>query len=124
MLRTIFVLLLVAAGTWYAFQGAYYALLFYLWNAYFRPESWVWRPMIGQLNLSFYIGLYLVAITLLSVQQFVFNARVALLILFFAQTLISTLLSEFPQSSWPYWTEFAKALLITYLIVVLVTDIK
>jgi probable O-glycosylation ligase (exosortase A-associated) len=124
MLRNIFVLALVACGTWYAFQGAYYALLFYLWNAYFRPESWVWGSLIGQLNLSFYIGVYLVAITLLSFQQFVFNGRVALLLLFAAQTLISTLLSEYPDVSWMYWTEFAKALLITYLIVVLLTDIK
>lgn len=124
MLRTIFVLLLVAVGVWYAIQGAFYALLFYLWNAYFRPESWVWSSLIGQLNLSFYIGVYLVAIALLSFQQFVFNGRVALLLLFFVQTLISTLLSEHPTDSWFYWVEFAKALLITYLIVVLVTDVK
>jgi hypothetical protein len=124
MLRTIFVLALVALGTWYALQGAYYALLFYLWNAYFRPESWVWSTLIGQLQLSYFIGIYLVAITLLSFQQFVFNGRVALLMLFSAQTLISTLLSEYPAESWLYWTEFAKALLITYLIVVLLTDIK
>lgn len=124
MLRNVFVFLLVAAGVWYAFQGAYFALLFYLWNAYFRPESWVWTPLIGQLNLSFYIGVYLVAITLLSFQQFVFNGRVALLAMFFLQTLISTWLSEYPIASWFYWTEFAKALLIVYLIIVLVTDIK
>jgi probable O-glycosylation ligase (exosortase A-associated) len=124
MLRTIFVLLLVAVGTWYAFQGAYFALLFYLWNAYFRPESWVWSSLIGDLNLSFFIGIYLVAITLLSFQQFVFNGRVALLLLFFVQTVVSTVLSEYPHESWIYWVEFAKALLITYLIVVLVTDLK
>jgi putative inorganic carbon (HCO3(-)) transporter len=124
MLRTIFVLLLVAIGIYWAMQGAFYALLFYMWNAYFRPESWVWSSLIGQLNLSFYIGVYLVAITLLSFQQLVFNGRVALLALFFVQTLLSTLLSEYPTVSWFYWTEFAKALLVTYLIVVLVTDIK
>jgi putative inorganic carbon (HCO3(-)) transporter len=124
MLRNIFVLLLVVVGIYYAFQGAFFALLFYMWNAYFRPESWVWSSLIGQLNLSFYIGVYLVAITLLSMQQLVFNGRVALLALFFVQTLLSTLLSEYPTVSWLYWTEFAKALLVTYLIVVLVTDIK
>jgi putative inorganic carbon (hco3(-)) transporter len=124
MLRNLLVFALVALGTYWAFQGAYYALLFYLWNAYFRPESWVWTPLVGQLNLSFYIGVYLVAITLLSMQQFVFNGRVAMLGLFFLQTLLSTWLSEFPTASWFYWTEFAKALLITYLIIVLITDIK
>jgi putative inorganic carbon (HCO3(-)) transporter len=124
MLRTIFVLALVSVGTWYALQGAYYALLFYLWNAYFRPESWVWTTLIGQLQLSYFIGVYLVAITLLSLQQFVFNGRVAMLLLFAAQTLISTLVSEHPTESWFYWTEFAKALLISYLIIVLLTDLK
>lgn len=124
MLRNIFVFGIIACGTWYAFQGPYYALLFYLWNAYFRPESWVWGPLIESLNLSFLIGVYLVAITLLSMQQFVFNGRVALLAAFFLQTLISTWFSQYPTASWFYWTEFAKALLITYLIVVLVTDIR
>jgi putative inorganic carbon (HCO3(-)) transporter len=124
MLRNIFVLAIIAVGTWYAFQGPFYALLFYLWNAYFRPESWVWGSLIGSLNLSFYVGFYLVAISILSMQQFVFNSRVALFALFFLQTLISTWLSQYPTASWFYWWDFAKALMITYLIIVLVTDIK
>jgi putative inorganic carbon (hco3(-)) transporter len=124
MLRNLFVFALILGGTWYAFQGPYYALLFYLWNAYFRPESWVWGGFIESLNLSFFIGVYLVAISLLSMQQFVFNGRVAMLAAFFLQTLISTWFSQYPTASWFYWSEFAKALLITYLIVVLVTDIR
>jgi probable O-glycosylation ligase (exosortase A-associated) len=124
MLRLIFVAIIIIVGTYWAFQGAFYALLFYLWNAYFRPEAWVWSPIVSQLNLSFIIGVYLVAVTLLSFQQFVLNTRVILLLLFFAQATLSTILSENPELSWFYWTEFSKALLVSYLIVVLVTDLK
>src|SRR5579871_590881 len=41
MLRLIFVFAIIAVGTVYLTQGPFYALLFYLWNAYFRPEYWV-----------------------------------------------------------------------------------
>ena len=40
MLRMIFVTLIIIAGTFFAIQSPFYGLLFYLWNAYFRPESW------------------------------------------------------------------------------------
>ena len=40
MLRTIFVLAIMGIGFVYAFQGAIYSLMFYLWIAYFRPEQW------------------------------------------------------------------------------------
>jgi hypothetical protein len=75
MLRNIFVLSIIAIGIFYAAQGPFYALLFYLWNAYFRPEYWVWSTLIGQLNLSLFIGLYLVAITALSVPNLRINLR-------------------------------------------------
>ena len=41
MLRLIFVTCIVMVGIFFAVQGAFYALLFYLWNAYFRPAEWV-----------------------------------------------------------------------------------
>ena len=47
MLRNVFVLAIVAVGTWYAFQGPYYALLFYLWNAYFRQDDWTYGGLIA-----------------------------------------------------------------------------
>ena len=34
-------------------QSPFYALLFYLWNAYFRPEEWTYGALIYSLNLSF-----------------------------------------------------------------------
>jgi hypothetical protein len=61
MLRTVFVFIIISVGVFYAAQGPFYALLFYLWNAYFRPEQWVWGGTISSLNLSVTIGIYLVA---------------------------------------------------------------
>ena len=60
MLRTLFVLLLATIGAYYALQGPFYALLFYIWNAYFRPEDWIWTDFVRNLRLSYLIGLYLV----------------------------------------------------------------
>ena len=38
MLRDIFVLAIIVVGAAYSTVGAFYGLLFYLWNAYFRPR--------------------------------------------------------------------------------------
>ncbi|GAC1455001.1 MAG: hypothetical protein PVSMB1_04350 [Gemmatimonadaceae bacterium] len=124
MLRTIFVLIIIAIGVFYAAQGPFYALLFYLWNAYFRPEDWVWNgaSTIGVLNLSFVIGVYLVATAMLSARVFRFNSRTILLFLFFLQAVIATVASEHVALSWSFLQEFVKVLLVSYLIVTLVTD--
>ena len=55
----VFVFILIGAA--YSAFGAFYALLFYLWNAYFRPEVWAWNSTIAALNLSFVIGTYAAA---------------------------------------------------------------
>jgi putative inorganic carbon (HCO3(-)) transporter len=122
MLRTIFVFGIIAVGVFYAAQGPFYALLFYLWNAYFRPEEWVWDPTIRSLSLSFIIGVYLVATSVLSARQFRLNLRTGLILLFFLQTLVSTVTSEHFDLSWSLWVEFSKVMLVSYLIVVLVDD--
>ena len=122
MLRTIFVFIIIAVGVFYAAQGPFYALLFYLWNAYFRPEQWVWGGAVSSLNLSVTIGIYLVATALMSARAFTMTARIVLLLAFFAQTLVSTLFAEHFAWSWAYWIDFAKVVLVTYLIVVLVND--
>ena len=122
MLRTIFVFVIITVGVFYAAQGPFYALLFYLWNAYFRPELWVWGGAIGSLHLSVTIGIYLVATAVLSGRAFVMTPRVGLLLAFFAQTLVSTLFAEHFAWSWAYWIDFAKVVLTSYLIVALVTD--
>jgi probable O-glycosylation ligase (exosortase A-associated) len=122
MLRTIFVLALIVVGAYYAVQGPFYALLFYIGNAYFRPEEWVWIELIKKINLSFLAGLLVLMMTLLRRQQFIMNGRIALVFLFLGHTFFSLLLSEHFAYSWPYWKDFCKAIVITYLIVVLVTD--
>jgi putative inorganic carbon (hco3(-)) transporter len=122
MLRSIFVLFFVTIGAYYALQAPFYALLFYIGNAYFRPEDWVWWNFVSSLNLSLISGAYLVLITLFGTQRLIWNRRVALLWIFLLQTLLSTLGSEHFSYSWGYWTDFLKTIVITYLIVVLVDD--
>jgi len=122
MLRTIVVLTLVGLGIIYAVQGPLYALLFYIGNAYFRPEEWVWSDFVRSIHLSFVSGAYLVLASLFSGQKLVWNGRIALLWLFLCQAFLSTLFSEQSAYCWSYWLEFFKVIVITYLIVVLVTD--
>jgi probable O-glycosylation ligase (exosortase A-associated) len=123
MLRTIFVLLLTTIGVYYAFHGPFYALLFYIWNAYFRPEDWIWTDSVRNLRLSYLIGLYLVVTSLLSKQRFILNSKISLILLFLLQTLLSTLFSEHVEHSWLHWQDFLKSTIITYLIIVLVNDL-
>jgi probable O-glycosylation ligase (exosortase A-associated) len=122
MLRNVFVFAIITVGVFYATQGPFYALLFYLWNAYFRPEQWVWGDAVGSLNLSFIIGVYLVGTAALSARDLRINFRTGLLLLFAVQTLLSTVLSEHVDTSLSSWLEFSKVLLVSYLIVVLLTD--
>lgn len=122
MLRTIFVLILVAIGGYFALQSPFYALLFYIGNAYFRPEDWVWSNFVSSLKLSLLSGGLVVASTLLSRQRFVWNGRIVIVWLFLLHTLLSTLGSENFSYSWGYWTDFLKTIIITYLMIVLVTD--
>ena len=126
MLRTLFVLILVAVGLYYAvWGGAFYALLFYLGNAYFRPEKWVWASSfvnIGALKLSLLSGIWVVWSTLTSRYRLVFNGRIAMLFLFLVHALISTLMSEAFSWSMGYWIDLCKIIVLTYCMIVLVTD--
>jgi probable O-glycosylation ligase (exosortase A-associated) len=121
MLRNIFVFLIIVVGVVYAAQGPFYALLFYLWNAYFRPEQWVWGPEVREMRLSLIIGWYLVVTALLSTRNLRLNMRTGLVVLFAIHTLVCTVTSEHTDWSWIFWIDFAKVLLVSYLIVVLVT---
>jgi putative inorganic carbon (hco3(-)) transporter len=122
MIRPIFVLCLMILGTYYALQGPFYALLFYLWNAYFRPEIWLWYDLLQGANLSYIIGCYIVIITILSRKKIILNTSTILLFLFLIQTLISTWMSPYYEYSWPFWKEFLKINIIGYLMLVLVDD--
>jgi probable O-glycosylation ligase (exosortase A-associated) len=117
-----FVLGIVLAGVIASTQGPFYALLFYLWNAYFRPEYWVWNDFIFSLRLSLVIGLILLISSLSSLKDFQWTPRLTLVALFFAQATLSLVVSEFTAWSYPFWLDFAKALLISMLMTVLITD--
>jgi len=121
VLRNIFVFLIIVVGIFYAAQGPFYALLFYLWNAYFRPEQWVWGGEVLEMRLSLVIGLYLVVTALLSTRSLRLNTRTLLVVLFAIHTILSALMSEHVDSSWAAWIDFARVLLVSYLIVILVT---
>ena len=60
MLRTVFVVAVLAVGWGFALQSPLYAACLYLWIAYFRPESWAWSDVFASLNLSYIAGVYLV----------------------------------------------------------------
>ncbi len=123
MLRLVFLSGILVVGTYFAFQSPFYALLFYLWNAYFRPEAWVWNDVIKELNLSFAIGTYLVVAVVLGRVPLRFDGKILVLVIFFAQSLISALFSQHLALSWEYWVPFSRILLIIYLLVLLVDDL-
>jgi probable O-glycosylation ligase (exosortase A-associated) len=122
MLRMIFVLGIVAVGITASAFGPFNALLFYLWNAYFRPEQWTYGPFIGSLRFSLIIGTYLVVRTVASLPDLQINLRTSLILLFLAQSILGVFTSEHPIWSSAFLSDFWKVLLISYLIVVLVTD--
>ncbi len=124
MLRMIFVLMIICVGVFYSARGAFYALLFYLWNAYFRPDAWTYGPYVQMMNLSYIIGFYLVVRTMFSLPNPQLNARTGLIILFAFQSVIGTVTSEHTEWSRAFLIDFAKVLLISYLMVVLLDDRK
>jgi probable O-glycosylation ligase (exosortase A-associated) len=102
----------------------FYGLLFYLGNAYFRPEEWVYSDAVRSLNLSLIIGFYLFISTFISKAKFVWNGRVGLIALFVLQSLFSTTMSDHADFCWPFLRQFINVVLMTYLIVVLTTDFE
>src|SRR4030095_2857135 len=102
MLRFLFVVALILFGAIQALRGPFYALLFYLGFAYFRPETWIWTGELQSLNLSFIIGLWVVAYTLSSSRDRVeVSTPVVLIIAFLLHGLLSTLLSPYVEWSFP-----------------------
>jgi len=120
-LRSIFVVILMVIGVYYALQAPFYALLVYLAYAYFRPEYWLWINVVPP-NFSFITAAYVVLFSLLSGQRFVMNNRIALIFAFLVHSFISTLLSNYFTYGWVYWMDFFKSTIMTYFIIILVTD--
>jgi putative inorganic carbon (hco3(-)) transporter len=124
MLRLIFVVVLIVAGAAISTISAFHGLLFYLWNAYFRPESWIFGDVILRLRLSFVIGAYVVLRTVFSGVDPKASAGTVLIWLFFVQCLISSSLSEHPATSWSFLFVFFRVVVITYVMVLLINDPK
>ncbi len=127
MLRLFFVLAIVGGGTLYAVRHPFYALLLYVWYAYFRPETWVWHgDLIGGLHLSYAFAVLVIVSSLLrrdvAVSRAFFHPLMILVLLFTGQGLLSTWLSEYQSYAWSYWIEFFKSVVMTCLIVALVDD--
>ena len=124
MLRTILVTLLICTGIYTALHGAFYGLLLYMWNAYFRPEIWIWSNALQEIPLSFIIGSYIVLTSIILGNRFVFNGKIFLLLIFLIQSVLSTLYSQYVDYSWPFLIEFSKLFMICYMMFVLVDDFQ
>jgi probable O-glycosylation ligase (exosortase A-associated) len=122
MLRTIFVFGIILAGVIYAFQGPFYILNFYLWNAYFRPEQWMWVDYVSPLKLSFVLAIAVLLTSIPAIARFRLTPLVVLMLLFLAQSTLSLVASEHFDWSYYFWIEFVKVAVIALLITILVTD--
>ena len=120
MLRSIFVFGVLAIASIFAVRSALYAAGLYLWIAYFRPESWAWSGTFANLNLSYYAGVFLVICTILQGVSMRPTWRSALLLLFLALTLASTLASSHVNDTWLLWQAFAKTIVVSYLLTVII----
>jgi putative inorganic carbon (hco3(-)) transporter len=123
MLRTLFVSVILLFFARQSIRGAFEALLFYLWIAYFRPESWMWDPtLVRSLHLSFAVGAYLLVRSLPKLGTAPFDIRGLLLGLFLAITTMSALTSEFPSDARNGWIDFGQTLVIGYVLYVLASE--
>jgi probable O-glycosylation ligase (exosortase A-associated) len=120
--RLAFVFGLILIGAVLSLQGPFYALLFYLWNAYFRPDNWVWSDLVVSLRLSLAIGLVLVAASLKDLKYFRLTSQLILIGLFFAQATFSLVSSDFMDLVLPFWVEFSKIMIVCVLMTVLIRD--
>ena len=120
MLRSLFITALLIVGWTYAFQSALYAACLYLWIAYFRPESWAWSWFFHSLNLSFYAGIFLLVRSIAAGTTLQLTFRNTSLLVFLALSLLSTSIGVDPTYSFPFWELFAKAVIVSFLLTLLI----
>lgn len=124
MIRSLIVIVALIAGWGFAVQTPLYSAAFYLWIAYFRPESWAWSDIFTTLNLSYFAGAFLLLRTALSPIRFRLDFRNLLMLLFLAQGLVASLLGPNVAYSMAGWQEFAKTIVISYLLTILINSAK
>lgn len=123
MLRLILAFGMILVGFLNIWRGPVFALWFYLWFAYFRPESWVWTNYISQLNLSLIVGFVLLITALPRLRAFRWSWLMGLTGLFFAQSIVSLVATEHWDVSFPSWIDFLKVFLVTTIMTFVVTDL-
>lgn len=123
MLRDLFVLAVISAGVCASlWKGPFYALLFYIWVSYFRPEQWLWNDWVSSLSLSYSIGIYLLVALVLWGKGLRLDRRFLVPLLFVSFSALSSWQSVYSVQSWPFLIEFLKVAVIAYLIPTLVDD--
>ena len=122
MIRFILVVIGFVVGWSFAFRSALFAACFYLWIAYFRPESWAWSGVFASLNLSFFAGVFLLARTAMSPVRFRLDFRNGLLLLFLVHAFVSTMLAPDVAYSLSFLQDFAKVIIVSYLLSVLIAS--
>ena len=120
MLRSIFVSVILLVGWTLALRSPLYAAGLYLWIAYFRPESWAWSEIFATLNLSYFAGVFLLIRTLVSGTSLRPTKRSVLLLVFLAITFAAVFTSVDVPTSWAAWVAFAKTMIVSYLLTVLI----
>jgi putative inorganic carbon (HCO3(-)) transporter len=122
VIRTLVVIVALVAGWSFAIQSPLYAAAFYLWIAYFRPEAWAWSDIFTTLNLSYFAGAFLLIRTAFSPTKLRLDFRGVLLLLFLAQGLLSALLGPNSAYSMGYWQEFAKTIVVSYILTLVINS--
>ena len=124
-MRDIFVLIFIIAGVFASIGGGpFYALLFYLWNAYFRPQEWVFTGWVASLRLSYVTAVFVPVAMVLWAQPPRFSRWLVTPLLFVAACGLSTMESDYSALAQPFYFEFLRVGFIAYLISVLANDIR
>ena len=123
-MRTIVVIILVIIGSVAALYGSFNALMFYLWLAYFRPESWIWSDFLQSYSLSLFCGVFLLASTFITGVKLRFTLFAGLLSLAAVHSLLSAVLSDYSTAALSSWMNFIKLIVISYLLTMLVRSEK
>jgi probable O-glycosylation ligase (exosortase A-associated) len=122
MLRNIFVGTIIAVGLLASLRGPFYALLFYLWYAYFRPDGWLHSNWVSGIRLSLVAGAFALFMAVIRIDDLKFRLTPGLILILLAlvHTFVSANDSIAPNWSWAWWVEFSKVLIIGVLMIVVV----
>jgi putative inorganic carbon (hco3(-)) transporter len=120
MLRTLFILAILAVGTGAAIYSRFGALLLYLWFAIFRPQEWVWVDL-SSLHLSLIIGFVFVIPSLLTgIFPNLFHPLSLGCLLFLGTALVAQTNAIRPDIAWIWIDFFAKLMIVSFLMIRLI----